>query len=248
MAVAAPWADDRKPIDKTFLWHQIDIPIAVTSGDYRKWCDPIGLSVDGKDRPGCIVNALEYEWNVVRDTQASAADRASALRYVIHLMADITEPLHDADNRDQGGNCTTFTLPFLDKPTTLHGIWDFDLITHELQEKKVTEMRLAETIDHEFTGKWGEWSTAKFDPEAWAWEGQRVAVAVTYGLLNPRIPVAPADAGLADRAACNAGRAKVAAMHIPIDQAYMDKALATIHQQIAKGGYRLAGLLNEAFR
>jgi hypothetical protein len=248
MAVTAPWADDQKPIEKTDLWHYVDIPLTVDSGDYRKWCVPIGPYVAGKDRPGCLINAIAYERTVLSDPRSPEKDRATALRYLIHFLGDLSQPLHLSDNYDQGGNCTSFTLPFLNKPTTLHGIWDFDLITHEMQEKKITEMRLAADLDREFSGQWSTWGTAKIDVEGWAWEAHRIAVTVTYGLLNPKIPVAPADAGLADRAACNAGRARVAAMNIPIDQAYRDTALATIHQQLAKAGYRLADLLNETFK
>jgi hypothetical protein len=248
MAVAAPWADDQKSTDKTFLWHQIDIPLQVESGDYRKWCDPIGPSVGGSDRPGCIINGIAYERTILSDPKSSEKDRATALRYLIHLLGDLSQPLHISDNYDQGGNCTSFKLSFLDKPTTLHGVWDYELITHEMQEKKITEMQLASDIDREFSAEWNAWGRAKIDVEAWAWDAHRVGTDVIYGRLNPKIPTAPADAGLADRATCNVGRAKVAAMNIQIEPEYIGKAMSVIHQQIAKGGYRLADFLNELFR
>jgi nuclease S1 len=248
MAVAAPWADDVKSSTKTFLWHQIDIPISVDSGDYKKWCDPIGPSVNGKDRPGCIINAVQYEWGILRDEKASAAARGIALRMIIHLMGDLTEPLHVSDNFDEGGNCTTFTVSFLDKPTNLHAIWDYELISREMQQKKITEMTLAEMLDKEFASRYKEWGERKIYIEGWTWEAHRIGVSQVYGQLKPPLPIQPANAGtVPNRAVCDAGRDKIAAMHIPVEGAYIDNALPVIHEQLAKGGYRLAEVLNDTF-
>jgi hypothetical protein len=74
-----------------------------------------------------------------------------------------------------------------------------------------------------------------------------LASAVSYGELKPPIPIAPATAGLADQAACNAGRAAVAAEHISIGEEYVGYALPVIREQLAKAGYRLAGLLDQTF-
>jgi hypothetical protein len=248
MAVAAPWADDVKSSTKTFLWHQIDIPLSVTSGDYRKWCAPIGPSVGGTDRPGCIINAIPFELEILLNPQQSAQTHADALRYLIHFFGDLSQPLHVSDNRDEGGNCTSFRLPFLDKPTTLHGIWDFDLITRELKQKNLSETDLAAMLDEQFADRGKQWLAGKTNVEAWAWEAHKLAATFAYGLLNPSIPVARPDAGLADKATCDLGRRNVAEMNIAINQNYMDLALSTIHEQLAKAGYRLAGLLNETLR
>jgi hypothetical protein len=248
MAVAAPWADDVKKQDGTFDWHQIDIPVPVASGDYTKWCPPIGPRVDDKDRPGCIVNAIEYELANVRDTAQPAADRATSLRYLIHLMGDLSQPLHVSDNRDQGGNCTTLSASFLPMPSNLHGIWDYELITLELHRNHLTEIQLAANIDRQFTKNWREWGEAKTDIVAWTWEAHALAASVTYADPKPQIPIeAPGD-GHTNRAACDAERAKVAALNISVGEPYVEKTLPVIHQQLAKAGYRLAGLLNTTFK
>lgn len=248
MAVSAPWADDVKGSTKTFLWHQIDIPITVRSGDYHQWCDPIGPSVNGKDRPGCIVNAIPYELAILRDPSQSAEARADALRYTIHFLGDLSQPLHVSDNHDEGGNCTSYRLPFLEKPTTLHGIWDYDLITHELKTRKLTEVELAAMLDDEFSGPGSRLMAEKSDVEAWTWEAHKLAINLVYGLLSPPVHVAPANAGLATKASCDADRARMADTNITINQNYMDLALKTIHQQLATAGYRLAAVLNETLR
>ena len=246
MADAATWADDIKSTEKTGQWHYVDIPLAVSdsSEDAMQWCAALGPLQEGKDRTGCILNATAYELRLLRDKDQSAAIRAKALRYVIHFLGDISQPLHDADNHDQGGNCTSIAVSFLDKPANLHGIWDYALLANELQQKKVTQAQLAATIDQEHAGD----QASGLDLQAWAWEGHAIAATVVYGNLTPKLPVAPADAGLADRPACDAGRAKAAGMHIAIAQPYIDAAMPVIHQQIGRAGYRLADVLNQIFQ
>jgi hypothetical protein len=248
MADTAAWADDMKPIDKTFLWHQIDIPMGISSGDAMKWCDPIGPSVGGKDRPGCIVNAIPYELGILRDTGQPAAERAKALRYIIHLMGDLTQPLHVSDNFDQGGNCALIRFFADEKLQTLHGIWDYGLIGRDLSEKKQTQPQYAAALDKEFASHWSEWGEAKPDILGWTWEGHGLAAPAVYDGLKPRIPLASPSSGLADRAACGAERDRIAAMHISIGDEYAAQALPVIRQQLAKAGYRLAGVLNQTFR
>src|SRR5580704_11726738 len=59
MADSATWADDVKNAEKTSIWHYIDIPRTVRDvTDLAAWCPPIGPSVEGKNRPGCITNAV----------------------------------------------------------------------------------------------------------------------------------------------------------------------------------------------
>jgi hypothetical protein len=248
MADTAAWADDMKPIDKTFLWHQIDIPSPISSGNIMQWCDPIGPSIDDKDRPGCIVTALPYEMEILRDTNSPPADRARALRYVIHLMGDLTQPLHVSDNHDQGGNCTRIRFFADEKLQTLHGIWDYGLIGRDLAAKKATQLQYAAMLDRDFASHWPEWGESKMDIVGWTWEAHALASSVVYADLKPSIPVASPAAGMADKTACEAERDNVEALHIFIGDEYAAQALPVIRQQLAKAGYRLAGLLNQTFR
>src|SRR5580658_5851559 len=82
MADSATWADDAKTIEKTADWHFIDIPLAVNSAgqDVMRWC-----------QSGCIVSAIEREWAILRDRSQPAPLRAKALRYVIHLVGDLSQ-------------------------------------------------------------------------------------------------------------------------------------------------------------
>jgi hypothetical protein len=244
MADSSTWADDARQIEKTADWHFIDIPVAVPSiptTDLMQWCKP----TDGK--PGCIVTAIEYESKILKDRTRSGADRATALRYLIHFTGDLSQPLHASDNHDRGGNCTSVHFFSHEKPENLHAIWDYSIIEKELADKNVTQTRYAADLDRTFANRWPDWGASKTDATAWAWDSHALAVSVTYADLKPPIPIAPVSAGLADAAACDAGKATVEALHIQIGAEYTNVAFPVIRQQLAKAGYRLAGLLNQTF-
>lgn len=242
MADAATWADDAKNQEKTSLWHYVDIPLSVESViGIDPWCPPIGPSVEGRNRPGCITDAIEYELAILRDKSRSMADRATALRYVIHFVGDIHQPLHDEDNNDQGGNCTAIQFFAEDRPANLHAIWDYKLIQHQLAQDKLTQPAYAAALNSRFLEKYTVVAEAKADdPVAWAWESHKLAASTAYGLLQPAIPVETPD----PKAVCSVERDKVQALHIAIGQAYSAKAMPVIDEQLATAGFRLAVLLN----
>jgi hypothetical protein len=252
MADAASWADDMKNIDKTFSWHFVDIPLAVRKSDtdtdsVMKWCEPIGPSVEGKDRPGCITTAIDYEWRTLRDKSQPGPERAKALRYIIHFLGDLSQPLHDTDNHDQGGNCTRMIFFGNERLENLHAIWDERMLGRDLTARKLSQQEYAAGLDREFAQSWPIWGQPKPDVLAWAWEGHEVAVAVTYGNLKPQLPVAdPAD-GQVDKAGCDLERTQVEGMHITIGDEYFNAALPVVRQQLAKAAYRLAAFLNQGF-
>ena len=252
MADAASWADDMKSVDKTFTWHFVDIPLGAKQNspgdtDVSRWCEPIGPSVDSKDRPGCVTTAIAYEWSILRDKNQPGAERAKALRYLVHFMGDLSQPLHDSDNHDQGGNCTRIAFFGQEKPENLHGIWDDRLLSRELAAHHATAEQYGAGLDRDFGKNWQAWGTAKTDVNAWAWEGHEISARVTYGTLNPAIPVADPALGQVDRAGCNVGRSAVEALHVTVGDDYMNATMPVIRQQLAKAGYRLAGLLNQGF-
>jgi hypothetical protein len=249
MADAASWADDLRNVDKsTERWHFIDIPLAVHAGsipesDAMKWCPPLP---DGG--PGCIVAAFAAQSAILRDRTQPPAARAQALRFVIHFIGDDSQPLHISDNHDQGGNCTSILFFAEAKPRSLHSIWDTQVIARALDRGPFTRPQYAGQLDERFSAHWKEWGEAPVNFLAWTWDSHRIAESVVYSDLKPAIPVQPAAAGEADKEACDVGRANTAALHIAAGDEYEAEALPVIEQQLAKAGYRLAGMLNSIFK
>jgi hypothetical protein len=264
MVDTAAWADEVRNTEKTGPWHYIDIPLTEKQpGSLAAWCPaitpplimvppvapvPVTPAAGTKDHPGCVTNAIEYHWAILLDTSRSDADRTTALRYLIHFVGDMHQPLHSSDNNDQGGNCTAIQFFDQQRPANLHSIWDTLLIQHELTSKKETPADYARQLDRQFADRWPAWGTLPVDPTAWAWEGNRVARMITYGDLKPAIPLEKPRVQTADgQAVCTAEREKVAALHIAIGDPYFDAAIPVVGEQLAKAGYRLADLLNRSF-
>jgi hypothetical protein len=246
MADVSTWADDERNVDPTtFSWHFVDIPISATrppgSGySVAPWChaDP------GKGRPGaeCITEAIELEWKILMDKTRPAAERARALRFLIHLVGDTQQPLHDSDNRDQGGNCTVMHFFDEERPTNLHSIWDTKLLDHDLALRKLDKPAYAAALSAEFASRRKVWSHEKIDPERWAWQGQEIAVKITYGLVSPAIPVEQPGPDF-----CDTERDRIGALKITLGESYFESSMPVVREQLARSAARLANLLNHSF-
>lgn len=63
---------------------------------------------------------------MVKNKSLSTDQRSFALKYLIHLLGDLHQPLHVGRDEDQGGN--KIKLTWFGKPTNLHIVWDELLI------------------------------------------------------------------------------------------------------------------------
>ncbi len=61
-------------------------------------------------------------------TQTDDSQRLQALKYLVHLVADLHQALHAGYHDDKGGNL--IQLHAYGKCSNLHAIWDSQLITH----------------------------------------------------------------------------------------------------------------------
>jgi len=120
----ARWPDDiRKSVYDHPTWHYASRPLA----DAR---DPPRGTV-GDRANGSALQAYALNLSVAADTHAPAAERAIALCWLFHLVADIHQPLHAADevsaqypDGDHGGNLRYILDPQTQQPSSLHWYWD----------------------------------------------------------------------------------------------------------------------------
>jgi len=77
-----------------------------------------------RDCPGgsCVVGGIERYAGVLGDRTRSKEERAEALRFVVHLVADAHQPLHAGYRADRGGN--RFQVQLDGRGTNLHAVWD----------------------------------------------------------------------------------------------------------------------------
>lgn len=86
-----------------------------------------GLPQDEQDLGGVVMAILQAEKQFI-DKNATKADKANALKFIIHFVGDIHQPLHTGRPDDKGGNKIPRT--WLGFKTNLHSIWDSKIIEH----------------------------------------------------------------------------------------------------------------------
>ena len=180
----ASWADDyRHDHPETGPWHYIDIPLADSKIDLAREC-PNG---------DCVIAKTEQFLAVLRDPGADVAKKVEALKFVIHFVGDMHQPLHDEDDGDKGGNARH--VIFDGRPDNLHWIWDTGLLEHINRNPETLAVELESHITAEDRAEWVQGSI-----EDWVLEGHRLAQTVAYGDLgseNPA-PITPAYEQQAD--------------------------------------------------
>jgi hypothetical protein len=120
----ARWPDDiRKGMYDHPTWHYASKPLI--DALHPPPDDPRGATA------GSAIEAFALNLSVARDPRAPAPDRAVALCWIFHLVGDIHQPLHAADQYsaayprgDQGGGLQYVLDPQSGQPLSLHWYWD----------------------------------------------------------------------------------------------------------------------------
>jgi hypothetical protein len=132
LAMWANWPDFIKSDtthtwDSTFKWHYVDVPGNLGKDDFLKAL---------KDLPGeNLYTQIPAMVAQLKNKSLSKEQRIIALRFLIHLVGDLHQPLHVGRPDDAGGN--KITEYWFDKKTNLHAVWDGSLV--EFQEYSYTE-------------------------------------------------------------------------------------------------------------
>jgi hypothetical protein len=213
LASVASWADDYRALNpKSGGWHFVNIPLDKFAYDPARDCNP--------DNGDCVVHAISRFTSVLSDCSKSLTERSEALKFVVHFVGDVHQPLHDetkfgTDGKDDhGGNLVSAS--FFGAPTNLHAVWDTGIIMRTVFDWGAYVIRLQ-------TGWLNGRDLSSLEggsPADWATEAHKYAQDVAYDV--------PADGTLADT--------------------YYAKALPVVDRQLALGGIRLARWLKDALR
>jgi S1/P1 Nuclease len=76
----------------------------------------------------CLVEAIRKNISILENSSEKTGNRAEALKFIVHLIGDLHQPLHCADNNDDYGNKVKVT--FNGQHTNLHAVWDSYLIDY----------------------------------------------------------------------------------------------------------------------
>jgi len=169
LASVSTYADNyRNNHPETGRWHYVNIPLTAGHYDPARDCAP---SPEGD----CIIAAIERFSTILADASRPADERAEALRFLVHFVADLHQPLHATTKDDRGGNDTQVT--FFGQPTNLHAVWGSGLMEHTgLTVTAWTDLLKRSGISEEGHGT----------PVQWAEESVRVAAKHAYRLPTNR--------------------------------------------------------------
>jgi hypothetical protein len=221
LAEVAYWADEIKDYSwgkRRGSWHFDDIPVC-GEADPARYC-----------RKGACASAqLERQIAILGDHSERPRDRNEALKWVVHLVGDIHQPLHAADHHDRGGN--TIEVAFFgarDNPPygsiKLHTIWDVHMVQRLVTDRGGERAIVAATIDAAQRSRWEQGSIAD-----WVNESHTIARDFVYPALPGGFACSRRIEGV-----------------LAIDDAYYSRAAPVVEEQIRKAGVRLARVVNEA--
>jgi hypothetical protein len=167
----------------------------------------------------CVMHKVEQFERELHDSATSPQERLLALKFLLHLVGDLHQPLHVGDDHDRGGNELNVRLPD-GELCNLHAAWD----SYFVERLDRNAAHLAARLDARITPAQRQlWQRGK--PQDWAWESWRIARDEVYARL-------PAASGGVYR----------------LDQDYEANAERVAAMQLQKAGLRLAGLLNRALQ
>lgn len=121
----------------------------------------------------CADAAVEYYSAILADRRASAAARETALKYVVHLVGDLHQPLHGSD--PVGYNRVRRGL----RVESIHAVWDNAIV--EDHGKSYSELAREWDEDDGPVPLGGT-------PRIWAEESSAAARAHIYDMLPPCFP------------------------------------------------------------
>lgn len=166
----ANWADEvREQRPETGHWHFVDIPLDAPGYDAARDC------VGGD----CVVAQIANTRAILANPSSSLGARQAALRFLVHLVADVHQPLHDEDNNDHGGNAV-HVGEGRGRPT-LHHVWD----TTVVESLGTNVDTVAGDIEHSITAEQRKaWENSA--PIEWANEAHAIARDVIYPRFHGR--------------------------------------------------------------
>lgn len=208
MADVSTWADKiRRGRPETGPWHYVNIEITSAGYDAPRDCP----------NDACVVAQVQRDAAIVSDRTLAQPVRAEALRFLIHFVGDLHQPLHAGDNHDRGGNEVRVVLNGDRK--NLHAVWDTAVVEALGDDPGTVAATLERQITPAEKRQWSQGSVVD-----WANQSFRIAKTKIY-------PTLPGTGGTD------------APIILPSDYAHRQAGITGT--QLERAGVRLAALLNE---
>jgi hypothetical protein len=162
LADVSTWADEvRNQSDyrHTGSWHFLNLPPGLSFPEFEK-------QVKGESGEN-VYSAILVQESILTSKGTSRQQKAEALKFIVHFVGDLHQPMHISRAEDKGGN--TIQLNYEGQGTNLHSLWDTKLLEHE----GLSYEQLAVKYDHANPDQIRQWQN---DPLIkWIWESYEVS-------------------------------------------------------------------------
>jgi len=224
MLARATWADAYRAAGhrETAAWHYVDVEL--DHPDLRSACygfPPPTHPASAGPAEDCVVGRIKAFVAELSDPATPQSERTLALKYVLHFVGDLHQPLHAADNHDRGGNCLRAALGGA-RTTNLHSYWDTAVVSAPGSDPRALAAKLRARITPAQAAGW-----RRGTPASWAMETFGVAKSVAY--WPGARPGCDPEAG-----------------PVSLPDGYQARAEAAAAIQLERAGVRLAAVLNMA--
>lgn len=218
LADISTWADEvRHDRPQTFNWHFVNIPLSADAYVASRDCAPT-------ERGDCAVAEIIRAYELLKKSDAAPLEREEALKFLVHMISDLHQPLHGGYAFDKGGNDIKVTFlgeelapPYREGeqryPWNLHSVWDDGLIKQTGRDEAGYVAYLRPVLP----------KTPKVDLQkdavAWA-EESHAQVKQAYDIGEKRM----------------------------VDEAYCRRSIVLVDQRLREAAVRLASVLQELFK
>lgn len=145
LAEVSTWMDEvrsDRAFDYAQTWHYTTIPDGQTYEEAEK------------QENGDVIWAIEKIVRELKEGNLSAEQEAINLKFLVHLVGDIHQPLHVGNGEDRGGN--QVQVQWFGSNTNLHSVWD----TRMIDGKQFSYTELANKINHPSKADIASWQNA----------------------------------------------------------------------------------------
>ena len=205
---AATWPDDMRSAPAQF-WQKTATPWHYVTLN--------GIIYDRAPPEGDALEALNRFRATLQDPNASIGDKQLALRFVVHLVGDLHQPLHAGKCCDKGGN--DVKVRWFGRDLNLHSVWDSALVDEEQLSFTELAAKLQRHTSSEDVLTWWD-----INPRDWISESAQLRETV-YPVANKKDPKAPPE----------------------LSYAYVYKFTPLMEQRLKQAGVRLAAYLNDIY-
>jgi len=231
LGACAPWADTVRD-DPAYQWaaelHFINTPDWDCHYSRSRDCvDEAGISMN------CVDGAIQNYTGRVSNSSVGSDQQEEALKFLVHFIGDIHQPLHCGFTSDRGGN--SFKGTFNGKQTNLHSVWDSGMIYKRIDDDfGKDKTKFTQYLISQIQGPWAanasNWQMCNqggyLCSDEWAMESVSLACAYSY---------------------VDADGVTHIGNGFDLGTDYYQRNLPIIEMQLAKAGVRMAHVMNSVF-